>query len=171
MGSSKSKSKIVPLVPLSRHQVVLPGVTVRVPIAGRADIAALLAHIYSKATTAKTDPVMVGCVPIKSPYLNGEGQKLLEHLASEAQERADPYAQDPAQATAKDLFTFGTLAKVTGVQGRRQGEIAITVEGLSRFCIEDIKKERPYFEASVLPYEEEGMLDALADFVFASLTI
>ncbi|KAF2103415.1 ATP-dependent protease La [Rhizodiscina lignyota] len=149
MGSSKSKR--IPIVPLPRNDVVLPGVTVRVKLANRPDIAALLAHIYSKAAT-KSDSVIIGCVPVKSPYLNGEGQKLIEDAN---EKREEHHVADPAHAKKEDLFSFGTMAKVTGVQGRRQGEVAIIVEGLSRFVVEKVLQERPYFEATVLPYEDE----------------
>lgn len=151
----KSKSKLIPIIPLPRDQVLLPGVTLRIRIANRADIAALLAHIYARAATPKSDAVVVGCVPIKSPYLNGEGQKLIDDRA--AQDVADGEGKEVDMGDLKkdDLFSFGTMAKVTGVQGRRSQELAIVVEGMGRFCMEKIEKERPYFEAAVLPYDDE----------------
>lgn len=161
----KSKSKLIPIVPLPRDQVALPGVTLRIRLANRSDIAALLAHIYSKAA-AKSEQVIIGCVPVKSPYLNGEGQKLIEDGNEKREETA---AVDPAHAKKGDLFTFGTMAKVTGVQGRRQGEVAIIVEGMNRFVVEKVHQEKPYFEAYVLPYDDEGRCCHLV-YVLRSLT-
>jgi ATP-dependent Lon protease len=55
-----------------------------------------------------------------------------------------------------DLFRYGSMAKVTGVQGRVQGELSLIVEGLSRFRVEAITKERPYFEGMVEQVSDEG---------------
>ena len=67
------------------------------------------------------------------------------------------YESDPVVAKNKDLFGFGCVAKVSGVQGRRQGELALVVEGLNRFRIEKILQERPYFEGMIEVVEDEGM--------------
>ncbi|GAM85003.1 hypothetical protein ANO11243_030060 [Dothideomycetidae sp. 11243] len=158
MGKSSSKAEsagtALPIVPLATSAVLLPGVTLRIPLQGRNDIAAILANIYSKASTPRPDAtaVTVGCVPINSPYLSPDGRKLIEDGSKKPKQE---YPADPSQATPKDLFQFGTLAKVAGVQGRRRGELALVVEGVSRFKVEKIEQEKPYIEARVTVHEEQ----------------
>jgi ATP-dependent Lon protease len=54
------------------------------------------------------------------------------------------------------LFDFGTVAKVSGVEGRGTGEFALLVEGICRFKVEKIMQERPFFEAQVLHFHDDG---------------
>lgn len=158
----KSKSKVVPIIPLAQGSVLLPGVTLRVPLQNRGDIAAVLANIYSKASTPQPDAatITIGCVPVNSPYLSPEGQKLLE--AADKQKKQE-YDVQPAQAKEADLFRYGTIAKVSGVQGRRRGELALIVEGVSRFHIDKLVKDKPYFEAHVSIQEEEAVQESDAE--------
>lgn len=143
----------VPLVPTAHNQVLLPGVTVRIPLTNRGDVAAILANVYSKATTPKPEPnsVVIGCVPLNSAYLSPDGKRLIEDADGK---NSNTVETDPAQARKPDLFQYGTLARVTGVQGRRPGELALVVEGISRFKVHKIVSERPYFEAQVVPHQD-----------------
>ena len=152
------KSRTLPLVPLPPGLVLLPGVTARVPLQNRADVAAILAHIYSKASTPKPEPssVTVGCVPLNSPYLSPDGKRLIEDAESK-EKKGNVIETDPAQARKPDLFQCGVSARVTGVQGRRPGELTLVVEGISRFKVEKITRERPYFEARVVPHEDAAV--------------
>lgn len=155
-------SRTLPLVPLPHSVVLLPGVTTRVPLQNRADIAAILAHIYSKAGTTRPEPssVTVGCVPLNSPYLSPDGKQLIGDGSAEAKEKKQPPTSlHPSQATKTNLFQYGTMARVSGVQGRKPGELMLVVEGVSRFKIEKVTKERPYFEADVVLYPEERIAD------------
>ena len=158
MGKSGSKAEAdlttLPIVPLATSAVLLPGVTLRIPLQGRNDIAAILANIYSRASTPRPDAatVTVGCVPINSPYLSPDGRKLIEDGNKKPRQE---YPTDPSKATPKDLFNYGTFAKVAGVQGRRRGELALVVEGVSRFKIEKITQEKPYIEAKVAVEKEQ----------------
>ncbi|KAF2157340.1 putative LON domain serine protease [Myriangium duriaei CBS 260.36] len=158
MGKSSSKAEAgassLPIIPLATSAVLLPGVTLRIPLQGRNDIAAILANIYSKASTPRPDAtaVTVGCVPINSPYLSRDGHKLIDDGSKKPKK---DYPNDPSKATPKDLFQFGTLAKVAGVQGRRRGELALVVEGVSRFKIDKIEQEKPYLEARVTLHEDQ----------------
>ena len=153
------KSRTLPLLPLPHNVVLLPGISVRIPLANRADIAAILAHIYSKASTPRPEPnsVTIGCVPVNSPYLSPDGQRMIED--ADASKNEKPVAPiDPAYARKPDLFKYGTLARVTGVQGRTPAELTLIVEGVSRFRVEKFTKERPYFEARVAIHEDERVL-------------
>jgi ATP-dependent Lon protease len=157
---ARVKAKVLPVIPLPKDAVLLPGTTLRVPIVNRADVAALLAHIYSRAVNPKSEvAITIGCVPLNSPYLSLDGKKLLEDAKSQAQE---PYEVDPGQAKRKDLFRYGTVAKVSGVQGRQQGELALVVEGLSRFKIDNFIQDSPYFEAQIVPHTDEGKMPLVA---------
>lgn len=148
-------SRHLSLVPLPHSLVLLPGVTTRVPLQNRADVAAILAHIYSKASTPRPEPssVTVGCVPLNSQHLSSDGKRLIE--SGEKDKKKPAVEVDPAQARKPDLFQYGTMARVTGVQGRRPGELMLVVEGVQRFKVEKITRERPYFEAQVQLHQEE----------------
>jgi ATP-dependent Lon protease len=157
----KSKSKLLPLIPLPKGQILLPGISLRITIVNRPDIAALLAHIYSVANNPRRDgdaPITLGCLPLGSQYLAPDGKLLIqEPLERDAVQEADVH---PAAAGKKDVFGFGCIAKVSGVQGRRQGELSLIVEGVQRFAVDKVVKERPYFEGVVLPHVDDGMFVA-----------
>ncbi|KXT09589.1 hypothetical protein AC579_2504 [Pseudocercospora musae] len=150
----------LPLVPLPYSLVLLPGVTSRVPLQNRADIAAILAHLYSKAATPRPEAssVTVGCVPLNSPYLSPDGKRLLAE-GKDKKKAQQLIELDPSSARKPDLFQCGTLARVTGVQGRRPGELMLVVEGIQRFKLEKVTRERPYFEANVILHEEPRVAD------------
>ncbi|KAK4544979.1 hypothetical protein LTR36_003884 [Oleoguttula mirabilis] len=154
MAKLSSRTRTLPLIPLPTSLVLLPGVTTRIPLQNRSDVAAILAHIYSKASIPRPEPssVTVGCVPLNSPYLSADGKQLLED--GDKDRKAAAIQTDPAQARKPDLFLYGTMARVTGVQGRRPGELTLVVEGVSRFKTEKILRERPYFEAQVSLHQE-----------------
>jgi ATP-dependent Lon protease len=161
----------LPIIPLAEGSVLLPGLTLRIPLQGRGDIAAILANIYSKAATPNPDhnSISVGCLPVNSPYLSRDGQKLLDDAKDS---NARPIAGiNPAQATQDQLFSIGTLAKVSGVQGKRRGELALVVEGVSRFQVNSFVKDRPYFEADVSVHTDQHVdeLDQEVQALFAEL--
>ena len=54
----KSKARATTLIPLPKGQVLLPGVVLRISIAFRPDIAALLAHIYSTTNVSNSSSSM-----------------------------------------------------------------------------------------------------------------
>ncbi|KAL1633785.1 hypothetical protein SLS56_002664 [Neofusicoccum ribis] len=151
------KSKVLPIVPLAAPSALFPGVTLNLPIVNRADVASLLAHIYSRAAGPKNDaPVTIGCVPLNSPLLSRDGKRLIDADAAAAKKKqAKPDVKDPVHATKDDLFSYGTVAKVSGVQGRGQGELSLLVEGISRFQVQNVIQERPYFEAELVHLEDE----------------
>lgn len=155
MGKSSSKStKVLPLIPLAPPLAVLPGTTLKVPITNRADVAAILAKIYSISPTAKPDAaITVACVPLNSPQLAGDGKLLIEDGDSDGKVI---FESDPVNATKKDIFGYGCIAKVSGVQGRRQGDLSLILEGLERVEIVDVVQERPYFEGELRSVDEQS---------------
>lgn len=141
----------MPVIPLATDTVLLPGNGLRIPFAAsRPDIPALLSQVYIRASgkpaSQRYHNAHVICVPLNSPLLSSNGQKLLTENDGKANKHTIP---DPASAKKDDLFTWGTAAKISGVEGRGTGEFSLIVEGVSRVRILKVTQERPYFEAEV----------------------
>ncbi|KAF3003668.1 hypothetical protein E8E13_008429 [Curvularia kusanoi] len=152
-GSSKTSTKVLPLIPLAPPLAVLPGTTLKIPITNRSDVAAILAKIYSISPTAKPDAaITVACVPLNSNSISPIDGQLLVEGASRGDKTI--YESDPVLATKKDIFGYGCIAKVTGVQGRRQGDLSLVVEGLERVRVVEVVQERPYFEGDLAAVDE-----------------
>ena len=156
-----SRPQTLPLLPLAKDNILLPGIILRIPITNRPDILALLSRIYDKANqrvaTPNSNVTSIGCVPVNSPLLSQDGQNLIDGPSDGAESEEQQALVDPAQATGKDLFHFGTVAKVSGVEGKGTGELALLVEGLSRFRVDKITQEKPFFESEVTYHTEEGV--------------
>jgi ATP-dependent Lon protease len=156
-SSSKTSARVLPLIPLAAPFALLPATTLKIPIANRSDIAAILAKIYSISPTAKPDAaITIACVPLNSPAVSPRDGKLLIEDGGKKSARASLYETDPVNATKKDVFGYACVAKVSGVQGRRQGELSLVVEGLERVRIVDVVQDRPYFEGELEAVEEFG---------------
>ena len=153
-----SNPKTLPIIPLAHGSVLLPGITLGVPIANRPDIPALLSSVYTRATTPRPDAtaISIGCVPLNSPLLSPDGQRLLDDKNADSWREPDKPNLNPGKAGRGDLFAYGTVAKISGVQGRRPGELALIVEGIRRFKIYNITQDKPYFEAEVTYHNEDG---------------
>lgn len=154
----------LPLIPLAADTVLLPGNGLRIPFAAsRPDIPALLSQVYSK-TAGKTsaqryNAVHVICVPLNSPLLSKNGQKMIGDKREKdrnGKDVKDARIPEPADAKKEDLFTWGTAAKISGVEGRGTGEFSLIVEGLSRVRILRVTQERPYFEGEVSYETDDG---------------
>ncbi|MCJ1275780.1 hypothetical protein MMC21_003583 [Puttea exsequens] len=155
MGHSKSQS--LPILPLPKGSVLLPGITLRVPVANRTDIPALLSAVFSRDRRPRPDAaaIPIGCVPINSPLLRSDGQQLLDDGSPRKQRRIDDENTNPGDADHRDLYMYGTVAKISGVQGRRANDLALIVEGVRRFRLDRFTQMRPYFEAEVAYLDEE----------------
>ena len=156
MGQSKSPS--LALLPLPKGLVLLPGITLRIPVTNRTDIPALLSSVYTRAATPKPDAtaVSIGCVPINSSLIGPDGKILIDNLEGLSKRRTESQEVDPDAAYKKDLFLYGTVARIAGVQGRRPDDLALVVEGIRRFKIDRITQKRPFFEADVTNLDEES---------------
>ena len=165
MGQSRSQS--LPILPLPKASVLLPGITLRIPLGDRKDIPALLSTVFTRDKRPRTDAtaIALGCVPINSPLLRSDGQQLLDDGDSKRQNRRrnEDGDLDPGDADHRDLFMYGTVAKITGLQGRRRGELSLIVEGIRRFRIDRFTQMRPYFEAEVMYLDEEGIYSKALD--------
>lgn len=154
-----SKPKALPIIALAKDSVLLPGITLRIPVSNRTDIPALLSVIYTRSATPKPDAsaVAIGCVPLRSALLGDDGQQLLDDGDVESgKKRQASFDVNPGKANRDDLFNYGTMAKISGVSGRRPGELALMVEGVKRFRINKVTQERPFIEADVTYYSEDG---------------
>ena len=157
----RQQTATLPLIPLARGTVLLPGLVQRIPVtSSRPDIPALLAHVYERAATkgpdGRIDGIPIACVPVGSPLVGPNGQLLI----TDAEEIDSSQIEEVNPGTAKknDLYNFGVAAKIIGIDGRGTGEFALRVEGTSRVRVENVTKERPYFEAKVTYFSDEGML-------------
>lgn len=125
------------------------------PLNNRPDVAAILAKIYSVSSTARPDAaITVVCVPLASSQLSRHGKPLIEEGPAKEAQTAKP--MDPVNATKDAIFSYGCLAKVSGVGGRMQGELSLIVEGLERVEIVDVLQERPYFEGELRSVNEHS---------------
>ncbi|KAF4972645.1 hypothetical protein FSARC_793 [Fusarium sarcochroum] len=155
---AKPQTATLPLIPLARGTILLPGLVQRIPVSSnRPDIAALLAHVYEQAATkgpdTRIDSIPIACVPIGSPLIGENGQRLIGDA-----EDIDPAEIEnvlPGSAKKADLFAFGVSAKIIGIDGRGTGEFALRVEGTTRVRVDNFTRERPYFEAKVTYFHED----------------
>ncbi|KAI9797129.1 MAG: hypothetical protein M1833_005644 [Piccolia ochrophora] len=175
------QSNKLTLLPLPKDTILLPGIVLRVPVADRADVPALLSSVYGRAATqsdrfSRPDArsILVGCVPLASPLLSQDGQRLLSDApGGRNPDDARGTEVAPDQASKDDLFRFGTAARVSGMEGKGSGELAIIVEGVKRFSISTFTQERPFFEAEVtyLEKDEPPLDDIEAQRMFTQLKL
>jgi ATP-dependent Lon protease len=157
------KSVTLPLIPLARDAVLLPGIVLRVPVASnRSDVPALLSSVYSRAASKtagqRLDNVNVVCVPFNAPLLTPNGQRMISQDEQSPDQNKRPVV-DPSSATREDLFEYGVAARISGVEGRfGHGEFALLVEGIARVRIDRFVQDRPFFEAEVT-YEHDAGKD------------
>ncbi|EXJ84391.1 lon protease like 2, peroxisomal [Capronia epimyces CBS 606.96] len=147
----------IPLIPLAKDSVLLPGITLRISVSNRADIPLLLSSAFQRATKARTGTAQlpVGCVPLNSPLLSPDGKQLLDSAEKESSRHSEDSDIGPGTARKENLFGYGTLAKIIGVQGSPNADPYLLVEGVQRFKIDRIRHEKPHFEAEVTFYEDE----------------
>lgn len=145
----------IPLIPLAKDTVLLPGIRLRIPVANRADIPVLISSAFNRATRSRngTTSLPIGCVPLNSPLLNPEGRQLIE--GKDGKKAPDAIEVNPGKAVKEDLFAYGTLAKIIGIQGNSASDPYLLVEGIQRFRIDKVKQEKPFLEADVTFYEDD----------------
>ncbi|KAF7872709.1 uncharacterized protein EAF02_008780 [Botrytis sinoallii] len=163
MSMGPVKTANLPIIPLAKGTVLLPGVVLRIPVSGqRQDIPALLSGVYSRAASTtpsqRLDNVNIACVPLNSPFLTQDGQKMItgDEQTPQPRERLDI---KPSRATKDDLFGYGVAAKISGVEGTtgRSGEFALLVEGVARIKVDRITQERPFLEGEVTYLYDEDV--------------
>ncbi|MCJ1269772.1 hypothetical protein MMC22_009665, partial [Lobaria immixta] len=68
------------------------------------------------------------CAAQNSPLLSFEGTNLIGGLEYQTLEEAEDANRHPHEAEKEDLFNYGIVAKISGVQGSRSDSVLI-VEG------------------------------------------
>lgn len=167
----RSQISTLPLIPLPRGTILLPGLIQRITVnSSRPDIPALLATVYERAASngpdSRIDSIPIACVPLSSPLVGPDGQLLIRDVEEEV-DTSKVEEINPGSAKRGDLFSFGVAAKIVGIDGRGSGEFALRVEGTSRITIESITKERPFFEAKVTYYNDDSTIEHLFHFDYA----
>ncbi|OIW31792.1 ATP-dependent protease La [Coniochaeta ligniaria NRRL 30616] len=170
---ARGQTATLPLIPLPKGTVLLPGVVQRIPVSSsRPDIASLLATVYTRAATkspnGRIDRVPIACVPLASPFIGPNGQLLIQNGQDiDLPERAPVSA---ANITKGDLYGWGVAAKITGVEGRGTGEFTLLVEGVGRISLDKVYSDRQFLEAKVVYYQDEvSLLDAALGELFQQL--
>ena len=147
----------IPAIPLSKGSVLLPGTTIRVPVSKRPDIRQLLSSAFTLAAQLRSGSALtVGCIPLNSPFLSRDGRHLLDPENGDGGRRQLQLDVDPGKASEQDLYMYGTLGKIIGVQGQANLEPYLLIQGIRRFRLDHVVKEKPYFEIEVTSYEDEG---------------
>lgn len=149
----------LPIIPLAKDSVLIPGSTLRIPVANRDDIRTIFTSVFAKAARPGSSGAqfIVGCVPLNSPLLSPDGKNLLENPSTGNAARTERLDVLPGKASLGDLFRFGTLAKIVNVEGRPTSELYLVVEGSKRFLVERISHNGSFYEADVETYEDPGI--------------
>lgn len=160
MGSNNARTTKLSLVPLPKGSVLLPGATLRIPVANRPDLSNLLSTLLDRAPPGKRDgnTIAFGCVPLGSPFLSKDGQHLIDDGSLDDEKKEEYDMVDAGQARKEDLFRYGTVGKVVGVQRRAYSEASLVVQGVQRFTIRRVTRERPFFEAEATLYDDKDSI-------------
>ena len=147
----------IPIIPLAKDTILLPGVNLRIPVENRPDIPVLLSSAFTRAARLRggASNFPLGCVPLASPLLNKLGKDLLDSSSAESKQKQDTVEIAPSKANKDDIFGYGTLGKIIGVQGHPNADPYLLLEGVQRFRIDKITHEKPYFEAEVTFFEDD----------------
>lgn len=155
----RSRMQTLPILPLPSGQVLLPGALLHIPVIDRPEIPSLLSSIISKAKSSAATAVLIGCVPLGLRFASQHGHSTTEVPEDQDQHQEQKWTDlHASEARRDDLFRYGTLAKISSVQGQRPDDLALAVEGLRRFHVNKFTQRRPFFEAEVL-YIDDGNID------------
>ncbi|KAL2829940.1 Lon protease C-terminal proteolytic domain-containing protein [Aspergillus cavernicola] len=157
MGSNGGRPTKLSLVPLPKGSVLLPGATLRIPVSNRPDIANLLSSLLDRTHAHKRDAnsITFACVPLCSPFLSKDGQHVIDNGDVGDDQREEYDSIDAGQARKEDIYRYGTLGKVIGVQRRAYSEPHLLVQGVQRLIVRRVIKERPFFEAECILHDEQ----------------
>ncbi|KAH8809064.1 ATP-dependent protease-like protein la [Xylogone sp. PMI_703] len=147
------RTATLPIIPLARDTVLLPGIKLRIHVPpNRPDVPALLLNAYSRAASKTpgrpAEGISVVCVPLNSPVLNQHGQRLISQEEQDSKPKERPEI-DPWTAKKEDLFGYGVVSRILGVEGGGNEGFSLLVEGVNRVQIDKVKQEAPYFEGKV----------------------
>lgn len=151
-----------PIIPLPYETVPIPGRKLQIAAVQRPDIVAIIANFYNGSFSSKNKDATasVGCVPLRSPYLSADGQKLLEPANKSKKE---PEVPDSMNVKKEDLYNYGIMARIQSVEGSKSGEIKLVLECTTRFQLGSITQEKPYMQARCKVVKDEGTTALDAD--------
>ncbi|KAL4890194.1 Lon protease C-terminal proteolytic domain-containing protein [Aspergillus ambiguus] len=157
MGGTNGRTTKLALVPLPKGSVLLPGVTLRIPVNNRPDLSNLLSSLLDRTSASRRDGTAItfGCVPLSSPFLSNDGQHLIDNGSLDETRKEEYDILDAGQARKEDLFRYGTVGKVIGIQRRAYSEASLVVQGVQRFTVKRVLKERPFFEAEAILHDDK----------------
>lgn len=158
------------IIPLTEGLVLLPGAAIRIPLIDRPDISIVLSSLFNDAgirttaTTTEDSSLYVGCVPLHRRSYPYEIQKHDGDLAHEQPQNTASsndtgvsglvISNQSSGISRKDLYQFGTLAKVVGIQAHPRSESSIIVEGIRRLSIVNFFDDESSFKAETLIHDE-----------------
>lgn len=152
---SDEETLILPLLPLPYGVVLLPGVSLQVPVSGRSDVVALLSTASSEWLDPNSKTFKLGCVPINSPLLRSDGQTLSKQAGQILNQDDTP--RDPGQVDYKRLFMYGTIANARLARSHQDNDIRLVVEGISRIRVDRFVQMKPHLMAeSAIIHEANG---------------
>lgn len=162
-----SKREILPLLPLPKDAVLLPGSVLRIPAVDRPDILALLSHTFGAFATISqrlsrpdATSMVIGCVPLNPPHTTAAGSP--KRIRQTAREDGSGYEVFPDPARNRSLYHVGTAAKIRWFGGKGVEELALVVEGVRRFRVEGITQESPFLKAKVTYDDGHGSYSKLS---------
>ncbi|KAL3439239.1 Lon protease-like protein 2, peroxisomal [Aspergillus tetrazonus] len=157
MGTNGGRPTKLSLVPLPKGSVLLPGATLRIPVSNRPDLANLLSSLLDRTNAIRRDAnsITFGCVPLCSPYLSKDGQHVIDNGTVDEDKKEEFGSLEAGQARKEDLYRYGTLGKVIGVQRRAYSEPHLLVQGVQRLTVRRVLRERPFFEAECILHDEK----------------
>jgi len=146
---------------------------VRVFISDRRDITALLNKLSDNSKTLDTSNVAIGVIPLRLPHGLEDVSRVVHEEGDEVEKGSQCSGTDstksmsvsalnvdPSSATVDELFTHGTVARIVGLEGSSHCHsvdevrsssynMAIVVEGVSRFAVKQFRQRTPWIEADV----------------------
>lgn len=148
--------EVLPIIALPFGTVPICGRKLQIAGSSRQDIVAIIANFYNGALSNKSKEfsTSIGCVPLRSPYLSADGQKLIESPGPK--DERDTQLPDPANVKREDLFNYGVVAKIQGIEGGKTGDIKLILDCTTRFKLGKFVSEGPYIEARCEIHKDEG---------------
>ncbi|KAF8543079.1 Lon protease C-terminal proteolytic domain-containing protein [Trichophaea hybrida] len=172
------KPSALPLIPLPYSTVLLPGVVLRVFISDRRDITSLLNQLSNNSPTLDTSNVAIGMIPLRPPHGLEDASRVIHEEGDEVEKgsqssgtdstksiSATALNVDPSSATVDELYPHGTVARIVGLEATSHSHsvdvttpgknMAIVVEGVSRFAVKQFRQRTSWIEAEVEHFVDE----------------
>lgn len=157
MSSNNTRTTKIPLIPLPKGSVLLPKVLTGIPFLNRPDITNLLpSREYRSQPSKNGNALTFGCIPLNSPLLSKDGKNLIENGGMNDAKKEESQAVDVKRAKEEDLFQYGTVGKLVGLQRYDHTEPQLLVQGVQRFTVKRVWKEKQFLEAEVTLHEDPG---------------